>query len=222
MENLLHTPPNLVPDDRFADLLRNGKPEARTPMLLRESVDRKQLPPIRRTLTINPVELGGVGDPRSGAASQSSDSESLAATPATIRHNPATADRTHPLAEPVRLCPLATVRLISPLHFRSSGIISNLQTAREYIQATPNHPVEDAETQRNPYMETSRPLSRKAPQNKVLFGRSSLRFVVRGRRIWVGETISSGDGVGLIHSLWINLWIKISMCCKAAFFRLGI
>jgi hypothetical protein len=118
VKDFLHAPPDSVPDHRFADFLGNGKPESRVPALVRESVNRKQFPPVSRSLTVDPVELRGVGDPRIDASRQGSDGEPLATAPASSRHNPPTADRTHPLAKTVRLRPLATVRLVGSLHFR--------------------------------------------------------------------------------------------------------
>ncbi len=133
MENLPEPPPDPIPDNRVAHLLGHGKPEAGGSKLVRKSVHGEQLASIGRPPTINPVELGRVGDPCIAASRQSSHSEPLAAAPAPSGDDPAPANRTHPLAKPVGFRPLAAIRLVSPFHFGSSGGMSDpLSSKRVY------------------------------------------------------------------------------------------
>lgn len=133
MENLPKPPPDLVPDNRISYLLGHGKPEAGSSKLVRKSVYGEQLASIGRSPTINPVELGRVGDPCITASRQSSHSKPLATTPATSGDDPASANRTHSLAKPVSFRPLAAIRLVSSFHFDSSGRMSDpLNSKRVY------------------------------------------------------------------------------------------
>lgn len=133
MENLPEPTPDLIPDNRVAHLLGHGKPEAGGSKLVRKSVRGEQLASISRPPTINSVELGRVGDPRIAASWQSSHSETLAATPTPSSDDPAPADRAHSLAKPMGFRPLAAIRLVSSLHFGSSGRMSDpLNSKRVY------------------------------------------------------------------------------------------
>lgn len=79
-------------------------------------MDREQPPPVDRTLPVDPLELWRSGKARTPTTAQRSNSQPFAPLTPARGDDPATAGRTHTLAETVGLGSLAPVRLISALH----------------------------------------------------------------------------------------------------------
>ena len=79
-------------------------------------MDGEELSPVSGSLTVNSLELRGVGETGTPATRQSSDGQFLPAAAPPGINDPASADRAHALAETVRFRALPSIWLISTLH----------------------------------------------------------------------------------------------------------
>jgi hypothetical protein len=138
VEYLPEPPPHSVPHHRIADLAGDGETQPRSPMLVGESMHGEELSPVSSTLTIDPLELGGVSQAHAFASRQRSDCQALASPAPTVGDDPASSHRTHALAEAVRLSSLATIGLISALHGTPLQVLRSLQTTHESISEASN------------------------------------------------------------------------------------
>lgn len=130
MKHFAKSPADGVPHDGVADLLGDGEAEARMPEAVLEGVYREQPAPVGETAPVRPVEVWRIRYPCAAAPGQvpkNLDCKLLATAPPARGDDPTATDRTHALAETVRLRTLATIRLIRSLHAAPLSI-RDLQT----------------------------------------------------------------------------------------------
>ena len=218
VEDLLQSPSHGVARHRVAHLSGDGEPQASSVAPVLEGVHGDQLAPKSGAPTVDPLELRRVGQSGTLRPRQRSDSQPLAAPPATGGDHPPSANRAHTLAETVRLRSLTTIRLIGTLHKTPLRTLRDLKT----IHGVYPNPTASTSTRNNtsPHPNTTDP-RRHATGNscKTSFilpissamWLAMVRVPVRITRVWAP---AAGGSTIVIHSMWIRLWINTLIRCK--------